>query len=157
LGDRRSACRFEEFDSLTTIPASRLALAVSAYEMNNPGNELRELLTRKPAVSKGVMAQDDQEKRIKKWLDVMELPSGLEEDQDEEREERDDLEKSEYSGCPPEELMVSPVFANLIVKSISISLENAQFLQGELQQRALNQLNRLFRLYPGHKEAWTQK
>src|SRR5229473_8213438 len=47
-------------------------------------------------------------------------------------------------------------FANLIVKSISISLENAQFLQGELQ-RALNQLNRLFRLYPGHKEAWTQK
>src|SRR5712691_10055519 len=72
----------EGFDSLTTIPLSRLVLAASAYEMKNPGNELRALLTKKPAVRKGVMAQDDQEKRIKKWLDVMELPSGLEEDQD---------------------------------------------------------------------------
>jgi hypothetical protein len=43
----------KRFDSLATIPASRLALAVSAYEMNNPGNELRELLTKKPAGPKG--------------------------------------------------------------------------------------------------------
>ena len=43
----------EGFDSLTTIPLSRLALAASAYEMNNPGNKLRELLTKKPTVRKG--------------------------------------------------------------------------------------------------------
>ena len=43
----------EGFDSLTTIPLSRLALAASAYETNNPGNELRELLTKRPAAPKG--------------------------------------------------------------------------------------------------------
>jgi hypothetical protein len=37
----------QRFDSLAAIPASRLALAVSAYEMNNPGNTLIEVLTRK--------------------------------------------------------------------------------------------------------------
>jgi hypothetical protein len=39
----------QRFDSLATIPASRLALAVSAYEMNNPGNTLTEVLTKKLA------------------------------------------------------------------------------------------------------------
>ena len=38
----------EGFDSLTTIPASRLALAIRSYEIDNPRQELRELLTRKP-------------------------------------------------------------------------------------------------------------
>ena len=36
----------EGFDSLTTIPASRLAIAVRAYEIANPGERLRDLLTR---------------------------------------------------------------------------------------------------------------
>src|ERR1700730_15755550 len=36
----------EGFDSLTTIPLRRLPLSASAYERTNPGNELRELLTK---------------------------------------------------------------------------------------------------------------
>ena len=38
------------FDSTTTIPVSRLALAFRAYEIEYPGSGLREVLTKKPAV-----------------------------------------------------------------------------------------------------------
>jgi hypothetical protein len=46
-GQRFPLPLIEGFDSLTTIPASRLALAVRAYEIDNPGQGLRELLTKK--------------------------------------------------------------------------------------------------------------
>ena len=40
------------FDSVVTIPASRLALAFKAYEIEHPASGLRELLMKKPARSK---------------------------------------------------------------------------------------------------------
>ena len=40
------------FDSVETIPASRIGTAVKAYEVANPGQGLRELLTQKTAPSK---------------------------------------------------------------------------------------------------------
>ena len=56
-GQRLELPLTEGFDSLTTIPASRLALAVRAYEMENPGVGLRELLTQKPTSRWEMMAK----------------------------------------------------------------------------------------------------
>jgi hypothetical protein len=43
----------EGFDSVHAIPVSQLALAFTMYEINNPGSELRELLTAKPTALRG--------------------------------------------------------------------------------------------------------
>jgi hypothetical protein len=40
------------FESIQTIPTSRVAIAFKSYELTHPGDGLRELLTQKPA--KGV-------------------------------------------------------------------------------------------------------
>src|SRR5437868_7510356 len=42
----------DRFDSIVTIPASTLALAVSTFEAKNLGSGLREMLTQKPATSR---------------------------------------------------------------------------------------------------------
>jgi hypothetical protein len=41
------------FDSVQTIPMSRIGQALRAYESHTPGGGLRELLTGKPAEQKG--------------------------------------------------------------------------------------------------------
>jgi hypothetical protein len=52
-GQRHSLPVPDNFDSITTNPASRLALAFRYCEMENPAGELRALLTQKPAAAKG--------------------------------------------------------------------------------------------------------